>query len=128
MNLDTLKARTDYHREWMKNNPTKANQYYEKRKEKQAVYYREWYAQNGRKRAENYIETIALWQKLNPEKRRVCSLTRYAIQIGKIKKPKNCSECGDERKLVAHHDDYDFPYRVRWLCYSCHKIFHNNIN
>ena len=93
---------------------------------KQAEYYREWYAKYGRKRSRQDRELINLWQKLNPEKCRTYHLVLYAVKVGKIKKPKYCSKCRLERKLVAHHDDYKFPLKVRWLCYSCHKKKHNS--
>lgn len=34
-----------------------------------------------------------------------------------------CEICGSERS-VAHHDDYDKPLNVRWLCQSHHKQWH----
>lgn len=93
---------------------------------KQAKYYREWYAKCGRNRTKRDLEIVKLWRELNPEKCKVHSLVEIALKWGKIKKPKCCSRCGDERKLVAHHDDYEFPLKVRWLCYSCHKNLHNS--
>ncbi len=43
-----------------------------------------------------------------------------AVLRSKIIKPSNCSECGKIRKLTAHHDDYNKPLVVRWLCHECH--------
>jgi len=96
-----------------------------KHRKRQAEYYREWYAKHGRQRTRQDRELIALWRKLNPEKCKVRNLVGHALKLGKIIKPKYCSKCGEKRKLVAHHDDYKFPLKIRWLCYSCHQLYHN---
>jgi hypothetical protein len=46
-----------------------------------------------------------------------------ARQEGLIQK-KPCEACG-EPKAQAHHDDYDKPLEVMWLCGSCHHKWHN---
>ena len=117
---------TCYHRDWRAKNPDKVKASRIRHKKHHAEYYREWYKTKGRKRSKQQIESVKMWRDLNPEKCRVYTLVDYAIKIGKIKKPKICEKCKKERKLVAHHDDYEFPFKVRWLCYSCHKILHNN--
>ncbi len=60
------------------------------------------------------------------------SETYSAIRNGTIINPGKCSECGvldaippNERTIIhAHHDDYNHPLRVRWLCGPCHKAWH----
>ena len=37
-----------------------------------------------------------------------------------------CERCGNQ-KSVAHHDDYDFPLAVTWLCQPCHKQRHKEL-
>jgi len=37
-----------------------------------------------------------------------------------------CVRCG-EAKSVAHHDDYDKPLDVMWLCQPCHKQRHKEL-
>jgi hypothetical protein len=37
-----------------------------------------------------------------------------------------CCWCG-EAKSVAHHEDYDKPLDVKWLCQSCHKKRHKEL-
>jgi len=123
-----FKNHPGYQKKWRKNNPVKLRQYQEKHKEKQAIYYRRWYVRHGRKRSKQDRELINLWRKLNPEKCKTYYLIWYAVKVGKIKKPKYCSKCGEKRKLVAHHDDYKLPFKIRWLCYSCHKKEHNKKN
>jgi len=38
-----------------------------------------------------------------------------------------CVRCG-EAKSLAHHEDYDRPLDVMWLCQPCHKQRHKEIN
>jgi hypothetical protein len=47
-----------------------------------------------------------------------------AIQSGDLVRPNLCSECKTECEPVAHHDSYDRPLDVRWLCRSCHGKHH----
>lgn len=37
-----------------------------------------------------------------------------------------CERCGNE-KSVAHHEDYDKPLQVMWLCQPCHKQRHKEL-
>lgn len=61
------------------------------------------------------------------DKRRVhChNAVARAIKKGELV-PQNCERCGDE-KTVAHHEDYDKPLDVVWLCQPCHKQRHKEI-
>lgn len=40
---------------------------------------------------------------------------------GLVKQP--CEVCGNE-KTVAHHDDYNYPLSIRWLCRKHHNAWH----
>lgn len=59
---------------------------------------------------------------------------RRAIRDGKlIRQP--CEMCGldgtypkGRPKVHAHHDNYDKPLDVRWLCVSCHRKVHYRID
>jgi hypothetical protein len=68
------------------------------------------------------------WRKKNPRsleekhKDNVRAKTRYRIMQGQlIKEP--CEICG-EIKVEAHHDNYDKPFEVRWLCIKHHHDLH----
>ncbi len=97
------------------------------RRAHKAEYYREWYARKGRVRTDEGREAVALWNKAHPRSPRCRAIVRYSLKAGKLIKPKECEKCEKERRLLAHHDDYNFPLRIRWLCYSCHQKHHNGV-
>jgi hypothetical protein len=41
--------------------------------------------------------------------------------------PKPCEVCGTTVRVQAHHEDYDRPLDVRWLCQLHHKARHKEI-
>lgn len=45
-----------------------------------------------------------------------------AVARGEIKK-EPCEICG-KGDAVAHHDDYNYPLKVRWLCHKHHAEWH----
>lgn len=50
------------------------------------------------------------------------SILNHYLRDKKIKR-QPCEVCGNER-TEAHHDNYDKPLEVRWLCFSCHRKWH----
>lgn len=54
------------------------------------------------------------------------SLTRQAWLDGRIVKTP-CEICGNT-EVQAHHDDYNKPLEVRWMCTKCHKQWHLHNN
>jgi len=59
-----------------------------------------------------------------PKKYKAHSMVSNAVRSGKIVKPSECSECCQPGHIEAHHDDYEKPLEVRWLCAACHKQWH----
>lgn len=55
---------------------------------------------------------------------RARQLLRTAVVLGKVKKPKQCPECGRETVIHGHHTDYSKPLEVEWLCGKCHSKRH----
>lgn len=49
---------------------------------------------------------------------------RRAIKRGEMSRPAICSMCGKTGRISGHHDDYNKPFEVRWLCDSCHRNWH----
>lgn len=46
------------------------------------------------------------------------------IRKGEIVRPSKCSRCGKEKFVYAHHNDYEKPLEVIWLCRGCHADIH----
>jgi hypothetical protein len=65
------------------------------------------------------------WTNENLIKRSASIIIGNAVKNGKIIKPNNCQECGIEHdRIHGHHDDYNYPMVVRWLCPKCHTAWH----
>lgn len=65
-------------------------------------------------------------QRTNPrnKKTKAKELVEQAVYAGVLIKPEKCEECGLEGLIQGHHDDYDMPLEVRWLCRQCHVDWH----
>ena len=50
-------------------------------------------------------------------------LVAYAIKTGKLTR-QPCEVCGKGGVTQAHHDDYDYPFQIRWLCRRHHMEHH----
>ena len=94
-------------------------------KEKQRIYYRDWYARNGRKRTKHDLEKGYEYTNNHKAEFSAERKVHYALRHGKMVKPSNCQVCGIMAALCGHHHDYTKPLDVIWVCYSCHKLIHN---
>ena len=64
--------------------------------------------------------------------KRAHDIVDNAIRYGKLINPHVCECCGcvdtphknGASDIQAHHDDYNFPLKVRWLCQKCHFEWH----
>ena len=48
---------------------------------------------------------------------------RQAIKKGVLVRGP-CESCGTAKDVQSHHDDYDRPLEVKWLCITCHAAHH----
>lgn len=62
------------------------------------------------------------------KKLRARDLLVRAVRLKRISKPLECSQCkkkyNNKRSIQGHHEDYDKPFEIIWLCPSCHYKFH----
>lgn len=56
-------------------------------------------------------------------KRKARQKCRNAVNYGSLIRG-NCACCGAGKKIHAHHEDYNKPLEVIWLCSDCHSILH----
>jgi len=80
---------------------------------------RKYDRERGNRQSPEYIKG---WREKYPKKYKAHSKVGYEIKAGNIT-PESCEECG-AFKSVAHHDDYDRPLKIRWLCQAHHKQWH----
>ena len=64
------------------------------------------------------LETWKVWQK------RCRTMLNRAVREGVVQKPPGCVRCGKQEDLHAHHEHYDEPLDVVWLCKDCHQDRH----
>ena len=76
-------------------------------------------------RLKSSAQIAALWRQEDKRRGKAHSAVARAIKSGSLHRSP-CERCGDERS-VAHHEDYDKPLQVVWLCTPCHKQRHKEI-
>jgi len=62
------------------------------------------------------------------------NLVETACSSGVLQRPSACEKCGSaagkmkdgRTNIHAHHDDYNKPLDVRWLCQKCHHDWHKH--
>jgi len=90
-------------------------------------YFREYDRMRSKRpeRIKNALEQTKKWR--TEDKRRVAchNAVARAIKAGKLV-PEPCVRCQSEKSL-AHHEDYDKPLDVMWLCQPCHSQRHKEL-
>lgn len=70
-------------------------------------------------------EVIKKWREEDPRRVAAHNAVAKAIKSGKLTRG-ICERCSAE-KPYAHHEDYNKPLDVMWLCQPCHKQRHKEI-
>lgn len=67
------------------------------------------------------------WLAENKLKSKAHNKVKYAIRTGElVRQP--CERCGTTDNVVAHHEDYNKPLDIVWLCAIHHQERHKEIN
>lgn len=77
------------------------------------------------KRIKASTEITRAWREEDARRNRAHTAVARAIRNGDLVRAP-CIRCG-EQKSVAHHEDYDKPLEVMWLCQPCHKQRHKEL-
>lgn len=78
-----------------------------------------------RRGREEYCKAKATNLEFLKLKKRAHNLVRKALAKGVLVKPEFCQDCGSMSETEAHHDDYNRPLDIRWLCLECHNGLHS---
>jgi ribosomal protein S27AE len=77
------------------------------------------------KRLKAATEITRAWRAEDARRNVAHSAVARAIRNGTlVRQP--CVRCA-ETKSLAHHEDYDHPLVVMWLCQACHKQRHKEL-
>jgi len=79
---------------------------------------------------ENYAELYnrqVEYRQRYPERKRAFAAVYQATSKGQLIRPDTCSKCGNTGYIVAHHDDYETPMDVVWLCLRCDRQLHADL-
>ena len=89
---------------------------------------REYDRQRGKlaSRIANNTEITRAWRAEDARRQKAHQTVSKALRHGTLLR-EPCCRCGNE-KSVAHHEDYDKPLDITWLCQPCHKQRHFEIN
>lgn len=73
---------------------------------------------------QNHVRNFHKYNEKYPRRRSVRIQVNNAIKSGVLKRSDKCEQCDGSENIEAHHDDYNKPMSVRWLCSVCHGIWH----
>ena len=101
---------SEYHVKWARKNAVKANAFVAK-----------WRKEN----PEKYNAQCKKYRDANREKFAAYRKFKRALKAGILHRPDKCQRCGKKCKPDAHHHNgYDKPLDVLWLCRQCHVDSH----
>lgn len=109
--INTRNKRIEYYREF------DSKRYYENEHRRKPMNYKKFTQEHKNK-------TLIKWRKNNPLKYKAHRIVQSELKKGKITKPSLCYCCAEDKKLLAHHEDYNFPLFIHWVCASCHSAIH----
>jgi len=70
-------------------------------------------------------EQTKMWRETDSRRTKCHNAVARAIRNGNlVQQP--CARCSSE-KTLAHHESYDLPLEIVWLCQPCHKQRHKEI-
>lgn len=129
----SIEKNKEYKSEWQKKNRKILNERLRKRYKdnieksrsqarNRAVKYRRSDEYKDKKNAYDKI-----YRRVSPEKANARDKVRRAIKKGKLFRSSFCQLCRKNSFTHAHHEDYNKPLDVIWMCPTCHISHHRNL-
>lgn len=96
-----------------------------------------------RRQSPEALKVMAEWREKNRERLNAVYLAAYhanpdkqkkhkarnvlnkALKAAQVLRPLNCMICDKTGRIEGHHEDYDKPLEVIWLCRNCHGKLHS---
>lgn len=103
--------------EYRKNNRICLNEYMRNHPELNKKNFKKWYENN----ADKHYERRLAYARANPQRHNAQGLAWLAYPEAQVCEVMGCFELGER-----HHDDYNHPYEIRWLCRKHHKLLHRD--
>lgn len=75
----------------------------------------------------SHRQSILKGRAKSPEKYHARNIVNNAVRDGILIKPSSCEMCKNDfisRLIHGHHEDYNKPLEVMWLCPACHTQRH----
>lgn len=132
-NEEHREQRKEYMRKWREKNRERVKSYKKQYEQEHVIETRLYRKTYSRKYYYNNLdksrEASRKWEKNNLKKLKSMygyahQFVRTALKNGILEK-QCCEVCGNE-EAEAHHDNYNEPLNVRWLCKECHDEWHRN--
>lgn len=70
------------------------------------------------------MENPELFESRAKYKNHARELLNKAVRLGILIRSSRCEDCGEVKYCQGHHQNYDYPYAVNWLCSACHGRRH----
>jgi hypothetical protein len=104
----------------------KRKEYYAKNREKLCASQVE--GQKGNVKYRKYQNSYLIKKKKTGDKKFIARyMLHLAVKTGMIIRESKCTQCLIEGKVEGHHEDYNKPLDVIWLCTQCHRALHQRM-
>ena len=73
---------------------------------------------------------LRIQRERHPEHKAARDAVYKAVKDGRLIRPLQCQDCGEEKPLQAHHVSYERErfLEVIWVCRKCHRIRHGGLH
>ena len=108
-----------------KENPEKCAEIKKQCCQKRPEFYKALHKKWRKSHPESRVEEFRKYKERYPEKVEAHQRVMVEVRTGRMKPSIFCEGCGLPAKTEGHHEDYNQPLNVDWLCRKCHTELHS---